>query len=88
MNMSDEMERLSRLHQEGHLSDTEFAEAKRKLLRESEQSAATPMATPPTRAAEGEVTFWSIMGAIGIGILLFIFLAVCFPHLRHFHHFH
>ncbi|HTB79705.1 MAG TPA: SHOCT domain-containing protein [Opitutaceae bacterium] len=55
MNLTDELRKLAELHQEGNLSDQEFADAKRRLIAESdaEPSAATPQ--EENAASEGAV---------------------------------
>ena len=46
MNLTDELQKLSELHRDGHLTDSEFAEAKARLLG---NGAAVPAV--PTRLA-------------------------------------
>jgi len=48
MNLTDELRKLAELHQEGHLDDQEFANAKRRLIAESR---AEPVAPPITSEA-------------------------------------
>ena len=43
MNLTDELRKLADLHQAGHLTDTEFTEAKRRLIGDS--TAGTPAVT-------------------------------------------
>ena len=48
MNLTDELRKLAELHQEGHLNDQEFADAKRRLIIES---TAEPPTLPKNSAA-------------------------------------
>jgi hypothetical protein len=41
MNLTDELRKLAKLHEEGHLSDQEFTDAKRRLITESRAEATT-----------------------------------------------
>ena len=45
MNLTDELRKLAELHQEGHLNDQEFADAKRRLIAESRDEPPTPSTT-------------------------------------------
>ena len=49
--ISEELERLSRLHQQGQLSDEEYARAKARLLAGEAASAAAPSLTPKGMAS-------------------------------------
>jgi hypothetical protein len=51
MNLPDELRKLAELHQEGHLTDQEFAEAKGRLIAESR---AEPTAPPKEESAVSE----------------------------------
>ena len=42
VNLTDELRKLAELHQEGHLNDQEFADAKRRLIAESRDEPLTP----------------------------------------------
>ena len=74
MNMTDELERLSRLHKDGTLNHEEFAQAKNKLLSQSAES-------PPVEGARScdeearrrKIVVCSVIGAI---IFLFLFMAI------------
>jgi hypothetical protein len=85
MNTSDELERLNKLHKDGALSDDEFAQAKRKLLNQSEEPQPIP---PPDRRAEGtanrDFTFQTVMIVLVV-VLLVIFLVGVVPHWHHMH---
>ena len=83
MQITDELERLSKLHKDGALSDEEFAQAKRKIL------GVTP--TPPEPAASAEalgeaanryVTFQMVMGVVGLILFVIFFFAVIFPNIQ------
>ncbi len=50
MNMTDELERLGKLHKDGALSDAEFAQAKTKLLSQSGSDAPPTLDKPLTEA--------------------------------------
>ena len=47
MNLTDELRKLAELHQEGHLNEQEFADAKRRLIAESRDE-------PPTSSTTAE----------------------------------
>ena len=79
MNITDELERLSRLHKEGALSDEEFAQAKSKLL-------VTQVERPPSEpdrrlgeAANRYVSFQMVMAVVGIIIFLVFLFGVFLP---------
>jgi len=79
MNITDELERLSKLHKEGALSAEEFAQAKRTLLVSQE---ARPPSEPDRtlgEAANRYVSFQMVMTVIGIIIALFFFFGVILP---------
>ena len=50
MNMTDELERLGKLHKDGALSDAEFAQAKSKLLNQSGRDVSPVLDKPLTEA--------------------------------------
>lgn len=82
MNMTDELERLSRLHQDGTLNDEEFAQAKSKLLSQAAESAPVERDNPRDEAANRSlIVALSVIGAI---VLLFLFGMI----LSHMHHAH
>jgi hypothetical protein len=56
MNLTEELRKLSELHQEGHLTDQEFTEAKRKLISGcGTESAASREGLDPTLPAESGI---------------------------------
>src|SRR6476659_1833000 len=88
MNITDELERLAKLHKDGVLNDDEFAQAKAKLL--SNDTVQQPAQETNTweqadrslgEAANRYVSFQVIMSVIGIIIFLIIFLTVFLPHM-------
>ena len=88
MNLTDELERLSKLHNDGTLSDEEFAQAKNKLLKQQEAGEPTEGNDPsPGDAANQSASLPIIMGVIGVIILLIILFGVVLPHLHHNHTF-
>ncbi len=82
MSLADDLERLHKIHQEGGLSDEEFARAKEKLLER-------PTEPPPLRrerennslgdAANRYVSFQIGMSIIGVIIFLIFLFAVILP---------
>lgn len=84
MNFTDELERLSKLHKEGALTDEEFAQAKAKFLSPtavpSELRESTPR-EPKTlgEAANRYVTLQTVMAVIGVIIFLIFLFAVILP---------
>jgi hypothetical protein len=81
MNLTDELERLAQLHQQGTLSDEEFALAKTKLLNSSTESAPTDQDRSIGEAANRYVSFQIVMGVIGLIVALIIFFGFFLPHL-------
>lgn len=79
MNITDELERLSRLHKEGALSDEEFAQAKSKLLVSQEERPPSEPDRTLGEAANRYVSFQMVMAVIGIIIFLFFFFGVILP---------
>jgi hypothetical protein len=78
MNISDELERLGRLHKEGTLSDEEFAQAKKKALTQplvddsiTDRSLA--------RAVNRYVWLQTVMALVGIIIFLIFLFGVVLP---------
>jgi hypothetical protein len=56
MNLADELRKLAELHQEGKLSDQEFADAKRRLIVENHaEPSATPMKESAASAGAAEI---------------------------------
>jgi len=81
MNLTDELERLGKLHQDGTLNDEEFAQAKNKLLNQSEGRSVETPDNSLGQAANRYVTFQMIMGAIGFIIFLIFLFWVILPHM-------
>ena len=52
MNLTDELRKLAELHQEGHLNEQEFADAKRRLIAESRDEPLTPTTSEAVQLAE------------------------------------
>ena len=77
MNMTDELVRLSKLHQEGALSAQEFAQAKRRLLDSPENPSPSDSDRRLAEAANRYVTFEMVKVAIGL-VLTLIFFGVVF----------
>ncbi|MCU0776877.1 MAG: SHOCT domain-containing protein [Akkermansiaceae bacterium] len=76
MSLSDELQRLAELRASGALTDSEFEQAKAKLLKEDEPP---PNREPDEifdhsvgRAANRYVTFQMVMAVIGVLIFLFV----------------
>jgi hypothetical protein len=77
MNLADDLERLHKIHQEGGLSDEEFALAKEKLLH-------SPREEPPImqeiktlgNAANQYASYQMVVGLIGSIIFIIFILAV------------
>lgn len=89
MNLSDELERLGKLRQQGLLTEEEFAQAKSKLLQGDD--------TPRDRgtglggllqnpslgdAANRYISYRIVTGVIGLIIFLIMFFAFFLPHFR------
>jgi hypothetical protein len=70
MNMTDELERLSKLHKDGSLNDEEFAQAKRKLLSQPAESEQTKQDNSLGEAANRNVTSEILLALIGAIVLL------------------
>jgi hypothetical protein len=76
MSMTDELERLSKLHREGSISDAEFERAKAKVLAEEEEPEEVryPAEHSLGEAANRYVSFRIVMTIIGgIAFLIFFF---------------
>ena len=79
MNMTDELERLNKLHQEGALNEEEFAQAKSKLLASKEERPPPEPDRTLGEAANRYVSFQIVMAVIGIIIALSFFFGVMLP---------
>ena len=85
MNMTDELERLSKLHNEGTLSEEEFAKAKRRLLGQETEPMQRDNSTN-----EAVNRFMSLQVVVfGIAALLFLILlfGIILPRTHYFHHY-
>ena len=86
MSLTNEIERLGRLRQDGLLTDAEFTAAKRKLIDAAGSAGPTDTAEDGQRglgeAANRYVTFTIIMSVIGLAIFLTILFTVVLPHIR------
>jgi hypothetical protein len=84
MNITDELEKLGKLHKDGVLSDDEFAKAKNKLLNQSETNDTDTNQTQDNslgEAANRYVTLQTVMAVIGIIIFLIFLFGVILPHM-------
>jgi hypothetical protein len=79
MNITDELERLGRLHKDGTLSDDEFAQAKSRLLSQPADSEPRELDSSLGEAANRYVTFRMVMGVIGVIIFLIFLFGVILP---------
>jgi len=79
MNLTDELERLSKLHKEGALSDEEFAQAKSKVLLSQEERPPPEPDRTLGDAANRYVSFQIVMAVIGIILFLFFLFGVVLP---------
>lgn len=61
MTLSEELERLHRLHQAGGLSDEEFAAAKARLLKGESQSESSPLGPLRLRDRLQDSRFWAML---------------------------
>jgi len=93
MNITDDLERLGKLHKDGTLNDGEFARAKAKLLSQ-ETEGRSDDAGPEIDGGKGiiednslgtaanrYVTFRIVMGILGFIIFLIFLFGVFLPHL-------
>ena len=81
MSMPDDLERLSKLHREGSLSDEEFARAKEMLL--NEPTSPAPLQSSDSslgQAANRYVTLQIVLAVIGFAVALFFIFGVILPH--------
>jgi hypothetical protein len=83
MNMSDELERLSKLHKDGTLNDDEFAKAKSRLLRQ-ENEPIIPRDDSLREAANRFVSMQVVVSIIGATLFLILLFGVILPR-AHFH---
>lgn len=83
MNMTDELERLSRLHKDGSLNDEEFAQAKRKLLSQPAGSEPSRQDQSPGEASNPYAAMEIGLVVIGVLLLLIFLFGVALPHWSH-----
>jgi hypothetical protein len=76
MNITDELERLGRLHKDGTLSDEEFAQAKSRLLSQPADSEPRDLDSSLGQAANRYVSYRMVMGVIGAIIFIIFFLVM------------
>lgn len=79
--MTDELERLTKLHKDGALSDEEFSQAKGKLLSQSAASEPAQRDNSLGEAANRYVSLQMVMAVIGIIIFLIFLFGVILPHM-------
>jgi len=82
LNITDELERLGRLHKDGTLSDEEFAQAKSKLLNQPSEREPPAEDNSLGGAANRYVTFQIVMSVIGVIIFLIFLFGVILPHMN------
>ena len=83
MNVTDELERLSKLHKDGTLNDEEFAQAKSKLLSQPAESKPTEQDNSRDEAANRFMMV--VLLVLGVIILLLLF-GVILPHWHRGHY--
>ena len=72
MDITDDLERLSRLHKDGALSAEEFAQAKSKVLAAAERKG-------PLETANRYASLWVVMALIGVIVFLVILFTIILP---------
>ena len=86
MNLSDELQKLADLYDDGVLTEQEFTEAKRQLIHPAPKAPVTPSPDPKLgKAAETYVSFQIAMSVIGFIIFLIFFLGFWLPALGRMH---
>jgi hypothetical protein len=85
MNMTDELERLSKLHKEGTLSDEEFAKAKRKLL--GQESEPVQRDNSVNEAADRFMSLQVVVFGIAAILFLILLFGIILPRTHYFHHY-
>jgi len=86
MNITDELERLSKLHKDGTLSEEEFAKPKSRLLRQENENEPVKRDKSLDEAADRFLSVQVVM--LTIGAILFLVLLISVIHPRgHFHHY-
>ncbi len=76
MSISDEIERLNKLRIQGALSEEEFVSAKRQLIGGDERRSDEHSVG---RAANRYVTWYMVMGVVGLILFLIVFVTVFLP---------
>ncbi len=85
MNITDELERLSKLRKDGTLNEEEFARAKSRLLGQQDGPMPSDRSLPEKSFRESDGFFFSMQViVIGAIIILAVLVAVLLPH-WHFH---
>jgi hypothetical protein len=87
MNITDELERLGKLHKDGTLNDEEFALAKSKLLSQPAASEPTERDNSLGEAANRYVSLQIVMAVIGVVIFLIFLFGVILPIIHRGHSF-
>lgn len=85
MSMSDELERLDKLHKDGTLSDDEFARAKQKLLSQENEIRPAPVPDQRTGPAANQDFVFPLVMILVVVLLLVVFLVGFGPHWHHWH---
>jgi hypothetical protein len=85
MNMTDELERLSKLRKEGTLSEEEFAKAKSRLLLQ-ENEPILQRGNPVDEAANRFLSLQAVVFVIGMILFLILLFGVILPRTHYFHH--
>jgi hypothetical protein len=85
MNMSDELERLSKLHKEGTLSDEEFAKAKSRLLGQEREPIQRDNSV--NEAADRFMSLQVVLFIVGVILFLILLFGVILPRGHYFHHY-
>jgi hypothetical protein len=79
MNITDELERLGQLHQDGMLNDAEFALAKSRLLNDDPPGGADRSLG---EAANRYVTLQMVMAGVGVILFLIFVFKVMLPNMQ------
>ena len=86
MSLSEELQKLADLYDDGVLTEQEFAEAKRQLLHPAPKAPEKPTPDPTLgRAAETYVNYQIVMGIIGFIIFLIFFFGFWLPGFSRIH---
>jgi len=86
MNMTDELERLSKLHKDGTLSEEEFAKAKSRLLRQENENEPVKRDSSLDETANRFLSVQFVMITLGVILFLALLFGVMLPR-GHFHHY-